>query len=163
MRSRSCTCRMPSGLPAVSTTDSDVTGRSCAFIVSSAATASASGPMVRRDGFRGNPPNPSRLLSMGCASTGPGAQVNCKRLETGLARKPAVAGHKQDRCLVNGRSAIRFADEIGDAFRTHLCRVLTPCRYFTVIAGLECLRLVVAGYCGFAAQHHDPHVKVVRV
>jgi hypothetical protein len=64
---------------------------------------------------------------------------------------------------VNGWLTTRFANDIGDTFWPHLCRVLTPRQYFTVIAGSECLSLVVAGHSRLAAQHHDPHVKVVRV
>jgi hypothetical protein len=55
---------------------------------------------------------------------------------------------------VNRRLATRFADQVDDTLWPHLRRVLTSCRYFTTIAGSECLSLVVANHGGLAAEYH---------
>src|SRR5215217_4420020 len=84
---------------------------------------------------------------------------------SGWCRDLAACGapYRLTPCSASGRSAIGLADDIGNAFRPHLRRVLTSSRYLAVLAGLKRLSLVVAGDGDLAAEYHDARVKVVRV
>ena len=68
------------------------------------------------------------------------------------------------RPLAAGGSAISLADGVGDTFGSHFRRVLAIRWYLAMIAGLECcFRRAVSAHRDFAAENHDPHVKVVRM